>query len=71
MVTIFLPPLRERAGDIQFLAKAFLEKYSLENEKVPGYPLSRSKLLITISGREIFGNSKIGSNGESLWLRDS
>ena len=33
VVTISLPPLRERQGDIQPLAKAFLQKYSSENHK--------------------------------------
>ncbi len=33
VVTISLPPLREREGDLPFLAKDFLEKYSKENGK--------------------------------------
>ncbi len=33
VVTISLPPLRERKGDVLFLAKTFLEKYSRENAK--------------------------------------
>jgi two-component system NtrC family response regulator len=33
VVSISLPPLREREGDILFLAKCFLEKYSRENNK--------------------------------------
>ncbi len=33
VVSIFLPPLRERREDIPFLADHFLEKYSKENEK--------------------------------------
>jgi len=33
VVTISIPPLRERQGDIQPLAKAFLQKYSSENQK--------------------------------------
>ena len=37
VITISLPPLREREGDLQFLAKAFLEKYSSENLKVSGF----------------------------------
>jgi two-component system NtrC family response regulator len=37
VVTISLPPLREREGDIQFLAKSFLERYSAENSKVFGF----------------------------------
>jgi DNA-binding NtrC family response regulator len=33
VVEIFLPPLRERAGDIQLLAKEFLTRFSNENSK--------------------------------------
>jgi len=33
IITIFLPPLREREGDILLLASAFLQKYSFENRK--------------------------------------
>ena len=33
VVTISLPPLREREGDIVFIAKALLQKYSQENNK--------------------------------------
>ncbi|WP_147819989.1 sigma-54-dependent transcriptional regulator [Salidesulfovibrio onnuriiensis] len=33
VVSIFLPPLRERREDIPFLADHFLDKYSKENEK--------------------------------------
>jgi two-component system NtrC family response regulator len=33
VILIFLPPLREREGDIILLAKAFLERYADENKK--------------------------------------
>lgn len=33
IITISLPPLREREGDILLLASAFLQKYSFENRK--------------------------------------
>lgn len=33
IITIFLPPLREREGDVLLLASAFLQKYSFENRK--------------------------------------
>ncbi|HET9002816.1 MAG TPA: sigma-54 dependent transcriptional regulator [Gemmatimonadaceae bacterium] len=33
VVEIFLPPLRERAGDIQLLAKEFLSRFAQENGK--------------------------------------
>src|SRR5512142_1240334 len=33
VVEIFLPPLRERAGDIQLLANEFLERFAQENGK--------------------------------------
>jgi transcriptional regulator with GAF, ATPase, and Fis domain len=32
VLTIILPPLRERKEDILFLAKAFLSRYSVENK---------------------------------------
>jgi two-component system NtrC family response regulator len=38
VVTIYLPPLREREGDILLLANAFLQKFSLElKKKVAGF----------------------------------
>ncbi len=38
VIRIFLPPLREREGDMFLLAKAFLERYSDENrKKVKGF----------------------------------
>jgi two-component system, NtrC family, response regulator len=33
VILIYLPPLRERGGDIVLLAKAFLERYADENKK--------------------------------------
>ncbi|HEX2717375.1 MAG TPA: sigma-54 dependent transcriptional regulator [Gemmatimonadaceae bacterium] len=36
VVEIFLPPLRERAGDIQLLAKEFLSRFASENSKQVG-----------------------------------
>ena len=36
VVEIFLPPLRERAGDIQLLAKEFLTRFASENGKQIG-----------------------------------
>jgi len=33
VVTIFMPPLRERVGDIPPMAKVFLQRYSSENKK--------------------------------------
>jgi Nif-specific regulatory protein len=33
VVPVFLPPLRERAGDVSLLAHAFLERFNSENER--------------------------------------
>jgi two-component system, NtrC family, response regulator len=33
VIPLFLPPLRERRGDIRLLAEAFLRKYAQENDK--------------------------------------
>jgi two-component system NtrC family response regulator len=33
VITVFLPPLREREGDLMLLANAFLQRYTLETKK--------------------------------------
>ncbi len=38
VITITLPPLREREGDLDLMAKAFLERYATENgKKIKGF----------------------------------
>lgn len=54
VVVIRLPSLRERAGDVLFLAKAFLQKFTLENKRpISGF---NRKALQAISQYEWPGN---------------
>jgi len=48
VITISLPPLREREGDIQLLAKTLLQKYSSENnKKIMGFTQQATRALQT------------------------
>ena len=57
VIPIFLPPLRDRPGDIALLARAFIEKFNVENGR---------KLAIASSGMEILKSCAFPGNVREL-----
>ena len=50
VVTISLPPLREREGDVLFLAKVLLERYAIENgKKIAGFNIDAIRTIKSYS----------------------
>ena len=50
VVELYLPPLRERAGDIQLLANEFLARFAQENRKtVTGFDDAAMEWILTYS----------------------
>jgi len=78
VITISLPPLREREGDIQLLAKTLMEKYSSENnKKITGFTQQAVRAIQTHSWpgniRELENRIKravIMAEGSKLTLAD-
>ncbi len=57
VIPIFLPPLRDRPGDVGLLAKAFVERFNAENGR---------KLAITSSGMEMLKSCAFPGNVREL-----
>jgi len=65
-VTVRVPPLRERLGDVVVLASCFLRRFAAEyGRPVRGFAPQRSQRSTIIRGPEMCASSRTASNARS------
>jgi len=70
VVTIQLPPLREREDDILVLATAMLQRYADENrKKITGFTKQAIRAIETHNWPGNIRELETGLNGLSSWLK--